>query len=411
MKIALLVIGDELLCGEIADKNVSILASLLQKSGHQLKEVVFCKDLEIKASLERLISEMDLVITSGGLGCTHDDVTRKAVAELLGSDLFVNEEIKRDLEERFFGEGFICHLYATMPKGMVAFPSKKYLAPALFSKERGLLVLPGVPHEFQLHLEENLKNILPKNELGLFSRKVNFLGVREEDARELLSKLHESNPEFEIGSYPSTKKLSVVFRKEAKSQIEFDQSVLPLIDQLISAYPTKVFPSVNGLIEEALHEYLLQSGKTLALAESCTGGAMALRLTKLPGASKYFFGSMVTYASAAKTSILGVLETTLLEHSEVSMEVAKEMAQGLIREFSIDIAIAVTGIAGPDGGSEEKPVGTSFGAIALKGEKIYVGKLPLRENMSRNLNIEASSTYLLGELYQKLVFGKAPFQD
>lgn len=411
MKVCMLAIGDELLSGEIIEKNANTLAKQLMDRGYRLGKVVVCSDHDILPQLEHLSKDYDLIVTSGGLGSTHDDLTKQRVAEFLGVSMQKDAKVKSDLESRFGNRLISIDEDSTVPSGMQVFPNRLSVAPALYSKEPGVFVLPGVPSEFTNHLEDYLDQILPKTGERWYSRKANFFSLSEGKIAPTLESLQEKYPDIEIGSYPKLRTLSVVMRGKADSQVAFDQMSLPIVEALFDGFPNAAFPSDLGLIEEAIHHELVSTGKTLALAESCSGGNMAARFTQFPGASEYLIGSMVVYSNEMKMKVLGVSEKTLEEKGAVSEEVAHEMAEGLHKLTNADVVISITGVAGPDGGTEEKPVGTIYGAIGIRGEGVFVGKIPMRPNLTREVNVLSSVSYLFGMLWRKLAYEVNPFDN
>ncbi|MBS0585303.1 MAG: nicotinamide-nucleotide amidohydrolase family protein [Verrucomicrobia bacterium] len=383
MRIVALMIGDELLTGEIADTNSHFLAEKLFSLGYRLSLKVTASDRDLFYQLERLKGEFDLLITSGGLGPTHDDVTKETIEKAFGV---------KDSEERAL----------VNPVGSAS--------GTLITKEGyKIVLLPGVPTEFQAMVEMHMRELLGKKESSCFARRVNYCLLSEEKLAPFLQEAEERFPGIEVGVYPKSSAVSVVLRGEAVDKEFFDKKTDPLVKELYERFPTLLFPSAKGDMAEAIHEELLRRGEKLALAESCTGGAFAERFTRRSGASGYFLGSIVSYADSAKEDFLGVSSKDLKEEGAVSQAVVEGMAEGLLKKTKADWVIAISGIAGPDGGSVEKPVGTIWAAIGKRDERLYSGLIPLRKNLPRKANIERSIEYLLAILWRKMAFSITPF--
>lgn len=379
MRIVALAIGDELLSGEIFDTNTHFLAKKLFSCGHRLSLKVTASDRTLVSELKNLKGHFDLLITSGGLGPTHDDVTGQSVEEAFGVSLASAEKLVN-------------------PVGSAS----GLLIQANNSK---ILLLPGVPKEFEAMVEMHLKNLVKEG--ALFARRVNYCQLREEEIAPLLVESEKEFPGIEIGVYPRTGSLSVVVRGKASTSEEFTKKTDPLIEKLYESYPTLVFP--GEAIEEAIHEELLRRGETLALAESCTGGALAERFTRKAGASNYFLTSIVAYSDTAKETFLDISPRLLQKEGAVSEAVVREMADALFKKTKADWVITVSGIAGPTGGTTEKPVGTVWAAIGKRGEGIVTGLIPLRKGLPRKANIERSVAYLLSTLWRKMAFSITAF--
>ena len=271
----------------------------------------------------------------------------------------------------------------------------------LFSeKGKTLVLLPGVPQEMRPMFENELLPILPeyaKREEQLATTMVHFGLLREDDVDPILRELHERYPEMDFGIYPSYGILSVRLTCSNSKTLKACKGAL---EELFANY---LFEDTEGKIEHAIHHLFIERKLKLSCAESCTGGQIAAKITGIPGASNYFVASLVAYSNEMKEELLGVKKATLQTFGAVSREVALEMAQGLIKRTGADYGIAITGIAGPDGGTQEKPVGTVWIAMAQKEGANEAIRLQLRGSRE---TITASAVYRsLFFLYRKVAKG------
>lgn len=403
MKIGLLAIGDELLAGDCIDTNSQFLAKTLFDLGLYLTKKVTCGDHDVEACLADLLRECNFVITSGGLGPTHDDRTKAALASHFQKALISRPDIKHSDPEFLFPEDF-----ETIDNPIGS-------APGMFLEEGGRRVaaLPGVPFEFRAMTLQWLVPYLEEKHLTegerWFGKSIHFCQIKESQIASALSTLEKKYPNLQIGVYPRLGSVSVKLRMRASSEEEFERLVRPAFEELQALYPTLIYSSPSGLIEEALHERLRKTKETLALAESCSGGAMAARFTQYSEASRYFLGSFVTYSDEVKQQALGVSKKTLQTQGAVSQGVVEEMARGVFKQTDAIWAVSISGIAGPTGGTVEKPVGTIWAAIGKRGESIATGLIPMKSGRERHINIEYSVTYLLSALWRKMIYHIEPF--
>lgn len=401
MRIELISIGDELLKGQTLNTNVTFLSRQLFELGYTVAQHTTLPDdsLILKRGLERALAHSNLVIATGGLGPTLDDKTREVAAELFESDFYFDETIAVDLKSRFGEKMASLKDQATVPSKASYWINTVGTAPALvFSKkEKTLILLPGVPIEMQVFVEHQLLPYLKTHFPIQRQHKTVFLYfslLTESKIDPFLRKLKEKYPVVEVGIYPTWGLVSVVLNSDNQKALDgFERS----LKQQFALY---LFPAQSGKIEEAIQSWFLENQKTLALAESCTGGAIASQLISLPGASQYFLGSFVTYSNAMKEEFLNVSEKTLKHYGAVSQETVEEMLQGVFNCSKADFAIAVSGIAGPSGGSKEKPVGTIWAAIGKRGEAPEVGTFLAKGN--RQTVIVSTVNILLGLLYRKV---------
>jgi nicotinamide-nucleotide amidase len=382
VKACILAIGSEMLTPFRVDTNSLIVTERLNAIGYdvRLKAVVADDVNELARVVESAHAWADLVVITGGLGPTEDDITREAVARVLDAPIDVDETIVDRIRERFAGRGMtmpeINRRQAMVPRGAVVLPNPNGTAPGLWFERGGaaIVLLPGPPREMTPMLEAVIRERLePKTGgAGLFRRVLKITGRAESDVDAQVQPVYAK---WVAQPVPiSTTILAVLGQIElhltaqapsrADADVAFDAAVRELQEVLgPSLYST------DGRPLEAVVGGLLRERKlTLAVAESCTGGLLASRLTDVPGSSDYVECGVVCYSNRAKTELAGVPEALILEHGAVSEPVAQAMAWGIRSRAGTNIGIGITGIAGPGGGTPEKPVGTVAVAVVLEDE-------------------------------------------
>ncbi len=382
MRMELLVIGNEVLTGFTVNTNASFIGQELLKEGYVLEKQTILPDREedLLQELSESLKRSDVVITTGGLGPTIDDITRKSVAAHFASEFIFDENVAADLKKRY-GENFpTIKDQATVPAKAKILINPSGTAPGfIFEKDgRALIVVPGVPMEMKpMLLEQALPYILKKFPLKtkVYKKALHLFELGEHDVDPLLRELNKKYTEVEFGIYPSLGVLTILVGAKAKSEHDAMKVLEEPFSELERNFATNCFTSKSGCIEETIHDSFLENQWTLSIAESCTGGHAASRITQMPGASEYFLGAVVPYSNALKTKILGVPEELIEEAGAVSKDVAAKMVEGVLRLTGSDFGLAVTGIAGPTGGTPEKPVGTVWCAVCRKGESPHTWKL------------------------------------
>lgn len=414
MKIALLTIGDELLEGFILDTNSQYLAKGLFDQGIIVEEKASCRDAEVSFHLRELLKRNDLVITTGGLGPTHDDKTVESIAAVARVPIEYSLEVQKDLEKRYGAlEGHMLH-QTRIPKGAKVLLNEEGAAPSLIVTWEGkyIIALPGIPHEckgaFHRYVSAFIQAKSQQSE-KIYSHAIHFWHMNENRIAPTLLEIEKKDRALSIGIYPSIETVSVIMRKKASSKEKFEEEIKEPIEKIVAIAPNQQFFAPSGQIVEALHLTLLERKMTLAVAESCTGGLIGSKIAAIAGASDYFLGGVIVYANPMKVDMLDINPSQLEKEGAVSRSTVEEMCNGLFRKTKADIALAISGIAGPSGGTKEKPVGTIYGAIGIRGEAIYSGLIPIRPNLTRAFNQEKSACYLLGALFTKLKYNLEPF--
>lgn len=415
-KASICTIGDEILIGQIVDTNSSHIARALNACGVQVVSMLSIGDDRdtIIRSLEAELKKNEIVIVTGGLGPTKDDITKNALAELSGAKGWKEDErqmeiIHRILHSRGLDVLDINRAQALVPQTCEVIPNKLGTAPIMvfkFASERfghpaTLYSLPGVPFEALGALKDVIDDVCSHNDLQqIYHRTIMTYGIAESALAKRIEEWEDALPEdihlaylpnaltgvrLRLSSYGST--------ESQKERIEAEIGALKgIIGDVIYSYE-------DDTLENCIGKFLRKHGKTLSTAESCTGGLIASTITSVPGASEYFLGSVVSYANSVKQEVLGVSQEILTKHGAVSSECVAAMAEGVRKLTGTDFAVATSGIAGPGGGSEEKPVGLVWiGVSSSAGTETF----RLVFNSDRKRNIERFASSALHKILKKI---------
>ncbi len=422
MRGAIVAVGDELVSGRVANTTSFWAAGLLSRRGYRVLEILTVPDDRevIVFHLRRLLPQTDFLIVSGGLGPTEDDLTSEAAAEALGLRLVVNEEILSRIRENERAQGLPVNTLrdrmAHLPEG--AKPLSEDLSIAgYFLEHRGkpLFFLPGVPSQFRELFEKKVLPYLeerfpPKDKV--FTRTLRFFDLREAEINRAVKEVEISGVEF--GFYPVFPEVHLTVSARAETETEARERVQSVVELLKDRFPEHLFGEDEEELPLVLGRMLRARGATLAVAESCTGGLMASLITRIPGSSDYFLGGAVTYANRAKVEVLEVPERFIRLFGAVSREVACAMAEGARRRFGADFALSATGIAGPAGGSPEKPVGTVWIGLSTPFETVarrflFPGTRHEVQTLTAFTALDWLRRYLLtGDLCPRYRFAKTP---
>lgn len=383
MRAELIMVGTELLLGEIVDTNAPFLASQLANLGIDVffKSTVGDNLGRLKGVLRQALERSDLVLISGGLGPTEDDLTREAVSMATECPLTVNEDVLKWMEDIFQSRyGSLAAMssqnrkQALFPEGSEVIPNPVGTAPGFWLEKEGKIAvaLPGVPMELRAMF---IETVLPKlkklsSQAVLVTRNLHFTGIGESNLAQLLEDLVAGQTNPTIALYASGGTVRVRLAAKATSQEEGAELISPLEAEIRRRAGDFCFGVDNQSLEEVVAKAFLERGLTLSVAESCTGGLIAHRLTNIPGSSEFFQRGYVVYTERAKIEDLGVRPTTLEKHTVYSPETAQEMAEGVRRRAQTDVGLAVTGIAGPSGGTPDRPVGLAYIALASEENTI-----------------------------------------
>jgi nicotinamide-nucleotide amidase len=407
----LLTIGDEILYGQITDTNTQWMGSVLADIGVRVvrKSSVGDDRKAILAVLAEAETRADIILMTGGLGPTKDDLTKHLLCEYFGTTLQLNDEALAMVTDFFARRGRelteLNRQQAALPVGSTYLPNTRGTAPGMWFERNGrvFVSMPGVPHEMKgLMTDEVLPRLQTQFVLPtIYHKMIRTIGIGESYLAERITAWEESlPPHIRLAYLPSMGmvKLRLTAFGEDRAQLQADveaeiERVIPLIWPYVYGYDADE-------LEDVLAQLLRASGQTVAVAESCTGGYLAHLLTKVPGSSAYFLGGIVSYANAVKEQALGVRPEILQEHGAVSEATIRAMAEGVRTRLGASIGLATSGIAGPDGGTPDKPVGTVWIAVADAG-----GTLTRRLQLggTRTQNIHLSALNLLNLLRKRLL--------
>ena len=414
MKIGILTIGNELTSGKTQDANAYFIARQMNIQGWQVSAIMSVGDCEeaIKRGLEYLMPLSEAVIITGGLGPTTDDMTTAAIAKAFGLQLYADEAALRHIQDRFDSMRLTWTAnnakQAVFPQGAQPIPNPTGTAWGFFLNRNGkiIAVMPGVPSETQRMLPEGvipiLKRELEKTILHVESRTIKLFGITEARVDELLSDLDFNSLDVVIGFYPNFPEIQVVLTARSPNDADARERVKRAEALVTDRLQRHIFAYDQETLEGNVARLLTEKNLTLAVAESCTGGLIADRLTDIPGSSVFFERGVIAYSDRSKTDVLGVPQEVIDAVGAVSERVAVLMAEGVRRLGKTDLGLATTGIAGPTGGTDEKPLGTVFIALA-NGTRSLCRHYRFRWDRRRNKSISSQAAlmmlkrYLMGE--------------
>lgn len=384
MRSVLISIGDEILIGQVTDTNAVWIAKELNKIGVAVEEMLSISDDpgQIKETLDRYMGVYDLLIMTGGLGPTKDDLTKETLADYFESPMVIVPEVLEKITAYFKARGRSMidsnSRQAEVPKACQVLTNNHGSAPGMwFEKEGSVLIsLPGVPYEMKgLMQEEVLPRIRERVSVPVVvHRTIMTQGVGESFLAVLIKDWESGLPEcIKLAYLPRPGIVRLRLSASGKCAEDASQVLVELTDKLLEIIPQHVFGFDDVSLEQALGDTLKQRALSVATAESCTGGNIARLITSVAGSSAYFSGSVIAYQNEVKSSVLKVENGVINRYGAVSREVVEQMLKGVMDVMGSDTGIATSGIAGPDGGTEEKPVGTTWISVAYK-EKIYSEK-------------------------------------
>lgn len=409
MKADIITIGDEILIGQIVDTNSVWMAQRLGEIGLSVRRKYSIGDRreEIVSAVEESLKASEVVLITGGLGPTKDDITKKVLAEIFHSTLVRHEETYQRVERMMTARGIefneLNKSQALVPECCTVLPNHKGTAPGMWFERDGRVVvsLPGVPFEMEHLMTES---VLPRlkahfNLQSVVHRTAITYGLAESMMAERIAEWEDSLPDYlHLAYLPSPSQLRLrlsaydVDAEQAAREIDARfEALMPLLGEYFVGWESDTLQSVVAHI-------LTTRGETLAAAESCTGGALSAKFTAMSGASDYFWGAVVSYDNSVKENVLGVSHEDIETHGAVSEQVARQMAEGVRRVCGTTYGVATTGIAGPSGGSEEKPVGTVWMAVAGPNGTVAQKKVHGRLR-AQNIDRASSAAINLLRLY------------
>ena len=413
MQVEIITIGDEILIGQIVDTNSAWMAAELNKAGFEVVQITSVHDDEkqITEALEAALERAEVVLFTGGIGPTKDDITKLTLCNYFDSKLVFDTQVYADIElllkNRMRAMNELTKSQAMVPDKAVIISNPIGTAPITwFDKgEKVIVSMPGVPYEMKRAMKFEIIPRLQKQfqPQAIIHKTLLVAGYPESALALKIADWENALPEsIHLAYLPNFNivklRLSAVQDDFSATKNEIDRQV----DLLKSILGNAIIVEEDITLEELVGRYLLASGKTLATAESCTGGHVAHRITTVAGSSAYFKGSVVAYSNEIKMNVLGVDATLLNKYGAVSREVSERMASGILKLMSVDYAIATTGIAGPDGGTDEKPVGTVWIAVGTKDSLV---SRKFQFSLDRQLNIERTTQMALLMLLELVVSG------
>lgn len=416
----LISVGTEILLGNIVNTNAAYLAEKCAQIGLQCYFQTSVGDNEerLKLALKSALERSDVVILSGGLGPTDDDLTKEVAAAVLEKELVMDEHSKELIKEFFKKRGKKITdnnwKQAMMPKGAIVIDNENGTAPGVIMEENGKIVilLPGPPNELIPMFENSIVPYLAeKTNETIFSQTVKICGIGESQAETMIKDLLDEQTNPTIAPYAKTGEVHLRVTAKAEDDKAAKKMCKPVVKELKSRFGANVYTTETDItLEKSIVDLLVANELTISTIESCTGGLVAGRLINVPGVSDVFKAGYITYSNKAKRKVAGVKKTTLHKYGAVSEQVATEMAKGAAAISKADVTVSVTGIAGPDGGSDEKPVGLVYIGCNVKG-KITVEKFQFSGNRAKiRENAVAYAMILLRkcvlEYYSEVTFGK-----
>jgi nicotinamide-nucleotide amidase len=404
IQVEIINIGDELLIGQVVNTNASQMAQKLNSYGFNVlaTSVIGDNANQIRESLDIALKRSDCVLITGGLGPTKDDITKKILAEYFDSELVINKEVEEHVRSYFTRKQLpfteTNRAQALVPEKCKVIFNPVGTAPGMCFEKNGKLIvsMPGVPFEMRVMMEkviEIMQNFFNQH-TKILHRTLLYANIGESFLSDMISDFEDSLPSYISLAYlPKSNTIRLRLTAKTDEDIDLEKNLDEKVNQLIGLTKNFFMGFEIDNVATILGNELKSLNKTLSVAESCTGGYISHLITSNAGSSQYYKGSVTAYANQTKENLLGVGKDTLLKFGAVSKEVAEQMSQGVMRELNSDYAIATTGIAGPEGGSEEKPVGTVW--ISVSSDKKTVAEKYFFPTTRDNFIERASNQALL----------------
>lgn len=378
MVVELIAVGTEILLGNIVNTNAAYLSEKCAGLGLSCyyQSVVGDNAGRLFDTIKTATERADIIILSGGLGPTEDDLTKETAAKVFEKEMYPDENSKKRIQEYFAKRGMTPTdnnwKQAMIPEGAIVADNDNGTAPGIIMEKGGkhMILLPGPPNELIPMFEKSMVPYLKELQPGvIYSKTVKVCGIGESKAETMVSDLIDAQTNPTIATYAKTGEVHLRVTAAADTEKEAKKLIKPVVKELKYRFEDSVYTTEEEVtLEQAVVNLLRKNNLTVTTAESCTGGMVAARLVNVPGVSESLKAGYITYADKAKHKLLGVRKGLLKKKGAVSAEVAEEMAKGAAIFSKADVAIATTGIAGPDGGSEKKPVGLVYIACCVKGK-------------------------------------------
>lgn len=414
MKATILTIGDEILIGQIIDTNAAWMSQQLTTLGISVVERVTVSDehLPIAEGIEYCLIKSDIVLITGGLGPTKDDITKVAIADYLGVEMEYHEEVFDRIKEIFTPRNIPltdahkeqCYL----PENVVVLNNSMGTAPGMLWQHEGkqIVSMPGVPYEMKAIMKEHLlpRLALRPDRKVILHKTIMTAGMGESSIADKIEDIVDAfDKELSIAYLPGLSQVRLRITAKGDDEVALQSK----LDQAVAEVSDRVSELVYGYneitLQEALQQLCIEKGLTVGTAESCTGGHLSHLMTSISGSSAYYQGSAITYSNALKKKMLGVKEETLKAYGAVSEQVVEEMVKGALDLLDVDVAVALSGVAGPTGGTEEKPVGTVCIAVGSHG---VIQTRTILASKDRSKNIAYASNQALNMLRKYVLQAK-----
>jgi len=396
MTVEIIAVGTEILLGNIVNTNAAYLAEKCAALGlscyHQ--DVVGDNEERLSETLKLALSRSDIILLSGGLGPTQDDLTKEVAAKVCGKELYLHEPSKEAIRQ-FFAERKLeitenNWKQAMVPEGCIVVENPGGTAPGIIMAENGkhVVLMPGPPGELIPMFERSIMPYLAGLASGvIYSQTVKICGVGESKAESMVEDLVEAQNNPTIATYAKTGEVHLRVTATAQDEKEAKKLVKPVVKELKGRFGNHVYTTDNDVtLEKAVVDLLMANKLTACTVESCTGGMLSARLINVPGVSEVFKSGYVTYSNKSKRRLLGIKKNILIKHGAVSEQIAREMAKTAASLARTDVSVSTTGIAGPDGGTPEKPVGLVYigcnvcGRITVKECHFHGSREKIRES-------------------------------
>ena len=375
MKAAIITIGDELLIGQTVDTNSVWIGAELSKSGFDIYRITSIHDHkdDIIYALDEVSGKAEVVLLTGGLGPTSDDITKQALAEYFNMQLVTNTEVLKMIEEMMIRRSFVMNdnnrRQAEVPESCRVLKNAAGTAPGMWFEKDGTIFvsMPGVPDEMKYIMKEHVLPELNKRFISqiIIHRNIMTYGTFEAKLAEILTDFEAGLPaNIKLAYLPSSGVIKLRLTGTGNERESLEALVSEQVSNLYKTIPDLIYAENEETLEYVIGKLLTSVNSSLCTAESCTGGEIAHLLTTVPGSSNYYRGSVIAYDNVIKRQLLGVKEESINKYGAVSEEVVREMAAGARTLFNTGFSVATSGIAGPDGGTEAKPVGTFWMAVA-----------------------------------------------
>ena len=420
MVVELISVGTEILLGNIVNTNAAYLSEKCANLGLScyFQTVVGDNEERLTDTLKTALGRADIVILGGGLGPTQDDLTKEVTAKVLGCPLVEDAHTKERINDYLTSRGYTVTennwKQALAPEGAIIMDNDNGTAPGLIIEKDGkhVILLPGPPNELKPMFEKDVYPYLNALEPGIiYSKTVKVCGVGESIAETMIRDMIDEQTNPTIATYAKTNEVHLRVTAKAEDEKEAKKLVKPMVKELKNRFGSNIYTTDENItLEKAVVDLLAANHLTVTTVESCTGGMLSSRLVDVPGASEIFKSGYVTYSNKAKKKLVGVKKSSLDKYGAVSEVVAKEMAKGAALFSKADVTVAITGIAGPDGGTEEKPVGLVYiacqvcGTMTVKEYHFKGNRTKIRESsvasalgLMRECILKYSSDILFGQ--------------